>query len=146
MPPGPSVSLEGMLEAARRRLRRLTPAQAVRAMESGAVLVDIRSESQRAADGHVPGAVFVPRNVLEWRCAPDSQWRDERVSDPSRRLVLMCDEGYQSSLAAAALQDLGLPLATDLIGGFRSWRADGLPVTREPYDARRDRDHGDPHG
>ena len=140
------MGLEQLLQAARQRLRRLTPAQAVEAMAGGAVLVDIRSDSQRATDGHVPGAVFIARNVLEWRCAPDSPWRDPRVSDPERPLVLMCDEGYQSSLAAAVLHDLGLPLATDLIGGFRLWRAEGLPVTPAPYDAASDRDHGDAHG
>jgi rhodanese-related sulfurtransferase len=140
------VSLERLLASARGRLRRLTPAQAAEAMDTGAVLVDIRLDSQRARDGHVPGAVFVPRNVLEWRCAPDSQWRDERVSDPARPLVLMCDEGYASSLAAATLQDLGLPLATDVAGGFRAWRAEGLPVSPAPYDALRDGDHGDPPG
>jgi rhodanese-related sulfurtransferase len=138
------LSLERLLATARARLRRLTPAQAAQAMQTGAVVVDIRSDSHRERDGHVPGAVFIPRNVLEWRCAPDSEWRDARVSDPARPLVLMCDEGYQSVLAAATLQDLGLPLATDLIGGFRAWRAEGLPVTRETYDASRDGDHGDP--
>jgi rhodanese-related sulfurtransferase len=104
------MGLEQMLQAARQRLRRLTPAQAIEAMAAGAVLVNIRSDAQRATGGHVPGAVFIARNVLEWRCAPDSPWRDPRVSDPWSPLVLMCDEGYQSSLAAAVLQDLGLPL------------------------------------
>ncbi len=88
----------------------------------GAVLVDIRSDSQRAADGTVPEAVFIPRNVLEWRCDPSSPWRDPRVSDPSRRVIVMCDEGYQSSLVAALLQDLGHPNATDLVGGYQAWR------------------------
>jgi rhodanese-related sulfurtransferase len=90
--------------------------------------VDIRSESQRARDGVIPHAIFVGRNVLEWRCAPDSDARDPRISDPDRRLILLCDEGYQSSLAAANLQRLGLPLATDVDGGFQAWRAAGLPI------------------
>ena len=96
-------------------------------MSAGAVLVDIRSEYQRDRDGVVPGSVFVPRNSLEWRCDPESEWRDERVSEPSRRLIVMCDEGYQSSLAAATLCSFGLR-AGDVIGGFQAWRSDGLPV------------------
>ena len=76
----------------------------------------------------VPGAVCIPRNVLEWRCDPASSHRDERVSDPGRRLTVMCNEGYQSSLAAVALQELGHESATDLAGGFQAWRAAGLPV------------------
>src|SRR4051794_14556970 len=99
-------------------------------MRAGAVLVDIRSELQRARDGVVPGSVFFPRNVLEWRCDPASAWRDRRVSDASRRLIVMCDEGYQSSLAAANLRRLGFDRATDLAGGFQAWRAAGLPVAQ----------------
>jgi rhodanese-related sulfurtransferase len=74
--------------------------------------------------------VFFPRNVLEWRCDPASPYRDGRVSDPVRQLIVMCDEGYQSSLAAANLKRLGFERATDLAGGFRAWRAAGLPVSR----------------
>jgi len=121
--------LDEMLAAARERLERLDPVQARAAMDAGAVLVDIRSDEQRARDGHVPGSVRIARNVLEWRCAPSSADRDPAVSDPGRPLVVMCDEGYQSSLAAATLQDLGLPRATDLDGGFQAWRAAGLPVS-----------------
>ena len=76
----------------------------------------------------VPGSVFFPRNVLEWRCDPASPARDERVSDLGRKLIVMCDEGYQSSLAAANLRRLGFERATDLAGGFQAWRAAGLPV------------------
>jgi rhodanese-related sulfurtransferase len=122
------MGIDELLDQARRELERLTPEEAQAAMADGAVLVDIRSESQRARDGVVPDAVFIPRNVLEWRCDPTSESRDERVSDPGRRLILMCDEGYQSSLAAAVLQRQGLPAATDLDGGFQAWRAAGLPV------------------
>jgi rhodanese-related sulfurtransferase len=122
------VRIEDLLDRARARLGRLTPAEALAAAERGAVLVDIREDHQRERDGLVPGAVVVPRNVLEWRCAPESQWRDERVSDPDRVLVLICHEGYQSSLAAATLQQLGLPLATDVDCGFLAWREAGLPT------------------
>jgi rhodanese-related sulfurtransferase len=125
------VKVERLLEEARAGLRRLTPEQALEAMQSGdAVVVDIREQERRARDGRVPGAVEIDRNVLEWRCAPESEWRDERVSHPARRVVVMCNEGYQSSLAAATLQRLGLPLATDIDGGFQRWAADGLPVER----------------
>jgi rhodanese-related sulfurtransferase len=127
------VGVDDLLNSARERLDRLDAAEAARAIENGAVLVDIRAESQRERDGTVPGAVFIPRNVLEWRCDPDSPNRDERVSDPSRRLIVMCDAGYQSSLAAATVQELGHPDATDLDGGFQAWRAAGLPV--EPASA-----------
>src|SRR5205823_14166859 len=113
------------------RLKRFDPTGARDAVAGGAGLVDIRSDGQRREDGVVPGAVHIPRNVLEWRCDPRSAWRDERVSDPDRLLIVMCDEGYQSSLAAAALQELGVPRATDLAGGFQAWQEAGLPVTRE---------------
>jgi rhodanese-related sulfurtransferase len=118
------------MAAARSRLRRVEPAEVAAELERGAVLVDIRSDAQRAAGGLLPNAVFIARNVLEWRCDPASEWRDPAVSDPSRRVILICEEGYQSSLAAATLQDLGLPDATDVVGGFLAWRAAGLPVTR----------------
>jgi rhodanese-related sulfurtransferase len=123
------LKVEDLLDEARANLERLTPAQARTAAERGdAVVVDIREEERRARDGRVPGAVEIARNVLEWRCSPQSEWRDERVCDPERIVVVMCNEGYQSSLAAATLQRLGLTRATDMDGGFQRWRADGLPV------------------
>jgi rhodanese-related sulfurtransferase len=124
------MTADDLLARARSRLQRVEPADLDDELAGDAVLVDIRSDSQRSADGIVEEAVFIPRNVLEWRCDPVSPWRDPRVSDPSRRVILMCDEGYQSSLAAAVLQDLGMPRATDLVGGFQAWRAAGLPVER----------------
>jgi rhodanese-related sulfurtransferase len=124
----PARTLDELLAAARARLERLEPAQAQEQMRAGAVLVDIRSELQRSREGTVPDSVFVPRNVLEWRCEPAGRWRDERVARPEARVILMCDDGYQSSLAAATLQELGLVRATDLVGGFRAWRRAGLPV------------------
>ena len=98
------------------------------AIEDGALLIDIRVESQRAADGVVPGAHYVPRNVLEWRLDPASEHRDPELAKPDAQVIVMCNEGYQSSLAAATLQELGISQATDLDGGFRAWRAAGLPV------------------
>jgi rhodanese-related sulfurtransferase len=120
--------IDELLEQARARLRRVDAAGARAAVEAGAVLVDIRAESQRRRDGVVPGSVFIARNVLEWRCDPGGSDRDERVADPRRPLIIMCDAGYQSSLAAATLQELGHDRATDLDGGFQAWRAAGLPV------------------
>ncbi len=91
------------------------------------MLVDIRSEAQRGRDGLIPGALFIPRNVLEWRCDAASPFHHPGVAQARRRVIVMCDEGYQSSLAAATLQELGLE-ATDIIGGFQAWRSAGLPV------------------
>ena len=123
------MRIEDLLDEARSGLERLTPAQAQVAVEHGeAVIVDIREAERRALEGRVPGAVEIERNVLEWRGAPESDWRDERICDPSRIVVVMCNQGYQSSLAAANLQRLGLPRATDMDGGFQRWRAEGLPV------------------
>ena len=123
------MKVEELLAEARAGLARLTPADALEAARRGdAVIVDIREEDRRARDGRVAGAVEIERNVLEWRCAPDSEWRDERVSDPTRRVVVMCNEGYQSSLAAATLKRLGLEKVADLDGGFQAWVAAGLPV------------------
>jgi rhodanese-related sulfurtransferase len=125
---GPRISISDLLAAARGRLDRVSPAGARAEMAAGAILVDIRGDAQRAADGAVPGAVAIPRNVLEWRCDPDSDVRDPRLADCDRRVILMCDEGYQSSLAAATLRDLGFSRATDIDGGFQAWRAAGFPV------------------
>jgi rhodanese-related sulfurtransferase len=125
-------TVDDLLDAARARLRRLAPEEALAAVGEGAVIVDIRSELQRARDGVVPGAVHHPRNVLEWRCDPTSPHRDPEVAQPGRELIVMCDAGYQSSLAARVLKDLGLERATDVAGGFQAWRAAGLPVEPGP--------------
>jgi rhodanese-related sulfurtransferase len=122
------AAIDDLLAQARRRLERLDAAQARAAVEDGALLIDIRAESQRAREGVVPGSVFIPRNVLEWRCDPTSPHRDPAIDGRERRLIVMCNEGYQSSLAAATLHDLGLTTATDLDGGFQAWKAAGFPV------------------
>jgi rhodanese-related sulfurtransferase len=124
------MTLDELLERSRSRLHRLSAPDARAAIKHGALLIDIRSEDQRERDGVVPEAIVIPRNVLEWRCAPSSSWRDPRLEPPDRLVIVMCDEGYQSSLAAATLQELGLSRATDVEGGFQAWRACGLPVTR----------------
>ncbi|MDP1848905.1 MAG: rhodanese-like domain-containing protein [Solirubrobacteraceae bacterium] len=121
-------TIDELLAQARESLARVEPQEARDAMGDGALLIDIRSESQRAADGVVPGAVWFARNVLEWRVDPESEAYDERVGGLDRHVIVMCDGGYQSSLAAATLQQLGFSRATDLVGGFQAWRDAGLPV------------------
>jgi rhodanese-related sulfurtransferase len=129
-PTEPPVTVDQLLEAARSGLIRLTPAGVLAAMRRGAVLVDIRADGERDRDGVVPGARHVARNVLEWRCDPASPHRDPELARWDAHLVLMCDEGCQSSLAAATLQRFGVRRATDMVGGFQAWRAAGLPVAR----------------
>lgn len=94
------------------------------------MLVDIRPEAQRAREGGIPGAVIVERNVLEWRFDPASDARLPWITGYDQQVIVFCSEGYTSSLAAAALQDLGLTSATDIVGGFAAWAAEGLPTCR----------------
>jgi rhodanese-related sulfurtransferase len=115
-------TLEELFAAAARRIRRYTPAEA---LVSDAALVDIRARDARERDGAIPGAYHVPRTVLEWRVA-DPEWRNAELD--GRALILVCDHGYSSVLAAATLLDLGRH-AGDVEGGFTAWRAAGLPVT-----------------
>jgi rhodanese-related sulfurtransferase len=124
-------TVDNLLAQARSRLRRLNAQQAHAAFAAGASLIDIRAESQRAAGGIVPGSHFVPRNVLEWRLDPLSPWRKE-LAPPGACVIVMCQEGLQSSLAAATLCDFGLDV-TDMIDGFKSWRDAGLPVEPLSY-------------
>ncbi len=121
-------SIDEILATARRRLRRLHPGAAHAAMLAGALLVDTRSQAQRAAQGSVPGALHIERNVLEWRFDPRSGARLPQAADYGLHVIIMCAEGYSSSLAAASLQELGLYNATDVIGGFEAWAAARLPV------------------
>jgi rhodanese-related sulfurtransferase/predicted metal-dependent enzyme (double-stranded beta helix superfamily) len=121
-------NIDEVLTAARARLQRLSPHEAYKAIKSGAIFVDIRPERQRAAEGKLPGALIVERNVLEWRFDPTSDARLPVAVDHDIRVIVVCSEGYTSSLAATSLQDLGLWRATDVIGGFRAWSAVGLPT------------------
>ncbi len=121
-------TIDDLLEDARAGLVRVEPHEARDAISGGALLIDVRSESQRAADGIVPEAIWFARNVLEWRCDPSCEAHDKRVGGLERHVIVMCDSGYQSSLAAATLQQLGFAAATDLAGGFQAWRDAGLPV------------------
>jgi rhodanese-related sulfurtransferase len=132
----PARTVGELLAEARSGLHRLSPAEAMRAIQRGAVLVDTRPEWQRRADGDIPGAVVIERNHLEWRCDPASPDRVPEATGHAVAWIVCCDEGFSSSLAAASLQALGLHRATDVIGGFRAWRAAGLPVTPPPGTAR----------
>jgi uncharacterized protein (TIGR03086 family) len=125
-------TIDDLLIQARAMLpHRPSPAEAFHAQQNGSLLVDIRGDQQRRAGGLIPAAIVLPRNSLEWRCDPSSQWRHPAISSREVHLILVCNEGYQSSLAAATLQQqLGLTNATDLDGGFTAWAASGLPVTR----------------
>ena len=125
--PQAPVTVDGLLAAARAALDRLEPPAAMAAREAGAVLIDIRAESERARDGAIPGARLIPRNVLEWRLDPRSDRRDREIAESENRVILICQEGYQSSLAAATLRRLGVD-ATDVVDGFQGWRAAGLPI------------------
>jgi rhodanese-related sulfurtransferase len=131
----PSVArttIDELLASARRRLKRLAPAEARDAMHSGATLIDIRSDTQIARDGTIAGALLIQRNVLEWRLDPASRHRHPAAPQLGDQVILLCDEGYQSSLAAATLQQLGFARATDVEGGFQAWRAAALPV-EQPF-------------
>jgi rhodanese-related sulfurtransferase len=123
------MTLEELIDRARRDLVRVEPEQAAAELAGGALLVDIRPADQRADGGDIPGATVIDRNVLEWRLAPDSEWRNGAIAGPDTRVIVLCNEGYSSSLAAATLKELGLVNATDVIGGFQAWKAAGLPVS-----------------
>lgn len=120
------ASVDELLADARSRLDRLDARQAAAAVERGARLVDIRPIWQRTVEGEIPGALVIERNHLEWRLHPDSPTRLP-VARPGQQWIVVCSEGYTSSLAADALNSIGVP-ATDLIGGFWAWAAAGLPT------------------
>jgi rhodanese-related sulfurtransferase len=124
-------TVDELLAEAQARLRRLEPREALAASRSGRVLVDIRGAEQVAEQGTIPGAIWIPRNVLEWRVDPASGDQHPSLAGRENDVVLICAEGYQSSLAAATLHDLGFTGVTDVVGGFAAWAAAGLPVQRE---------------
>jgi rhodanese-related sulfurtransferase len=126
-PPG-AISIDQMLAQARSRLQRLSPVQAQDAVAAGALLVDIRPGWQRADEGAVPGALLVERNHLEWRFDPECAARLPQATGYDLQVIVLCSEGYTSSLAADSLRSLGLSRATDVIGGFQAWAASGLPT------------------
>jgi rhodanese-related sulfurtransferase len=123
-----------LLRAARERIARVEPDDAwARASRREALIVDLRSSDERRRHGIVPGSIHVPRSVLEWRADPASGWHNPHL-DGGRRLILLCAEGFSSSLAAASLVELGHAGAGDVVGGFHAWRAAGLPVAEAPED------------
>jgi rhodanese-related sulfurtransferase len=125
---GEPTTVEQLLAEARAELDRLTPADAAAAMRAGATVVDIRPVEQRDRDGELQGARVISRNVLEWRLDPLCPHRDPDLARADRRVIVLCNEGYQSSLVAATLRRFGLD-ATDVIGGAQGWLAAGLPLT-----------------
>jgi rhodanese-related sulfurtransferase len=128
--PDGARSIDEILAAARARLARVTPEQAFAEFCAGATLVDIRPAAQRAAEGEIPGSIVVERNHLEWRFDPASEARLPWVTGYDLRVIVICVEGYTSSLAAAALHDIGLRRSTDVIGGYHAWAAADLPTAR----------------
>jgi rhodanese-related sulfurtransferase len=120
--------IDRVLEDARARLRRLPAGEVPAALARGSVLVDIRPQAQRDREGGVPAALVIERNVLEWRCDPTSDARLPQAVDDDVQWVVLCSEGYTSSLAAASLLDLGLHRATDVVGGYHALKAEGVLV------------------
>ncbi len=128
MSSGPT-GIDELLERVREGLDRIGPQETYDAAAAGALLVDIRYAALRERDGLIPGALVVERNELEWRLDPQGSHRAPEATGHDLRVVVICNEGYASSLAAASLRQLGLHRATDLVGGFQAWRSAGLPVT-----------------
>jgi rhodanese-related sulfurtransferase len=121
-----SSRIDRMLDDARARLRRLHADEVPAALARGAILVDIRPQAQREHEGTVPSALVIERNVLEWRCDPTSDARLPQAVDDDVQWVVLCSQGYTSSLAAASLRDLGLHRATDVVGGYHALKAEGV--------------------
>ena len=120
--------IDRILDDARSRLTRMSAEDVPAALARGAILVDIRPQAQRDREGDVPAALVIERNVLEWRCDPTSDARIPQAVDDDVEWVVLCSEGYTSSLAAAALIDLGLHRSTDVIGGYHALKAEGVLV------------------
>jgi rhodanese-related sulfurtransferase len=129
LPPAGTRSIDELLAQVRSRIERVTPQAAAARLAAGALVVDTRPWEQRSRDGSVPGAVVVDRNVLEWRLDPASPWRIPEVTGYDVEVVVLCNQGYSSSLVADTLRTLGLHRAVDVIGGFEAWAALGLPTS-----------------
>lgn len=134
--PRAAAAVDRHLAAAREGMHRLDPRAVLAALEDGALLVDTRTASQRTQQGELPGAIVIDRTVLEWRLDPTCPWRIPEADDPDRVVVVVCRQGFSSSLAAASLRSIGLHRATDLEGGVEAWVAAGLPVHDGPADVR----------
>jgi rhodanese-related sulfurtransferase len=131
-----TTGVEAALERARIAMQRLDPHQTQAAAAAGALLVDTRTDRQRAVQGDLPGAIVIDRTVLEWRLDPTSPSRIPEAEGPGLQVVVVCRQGYSSSLAAASLRTIGLHRATDMVGGVEAWLAAGLPTTDQPADVR----------
>ena len=131
-----TTGVDALLEQARTGMRRLDPHETRAAVAAGALLIDTRTDRQRQQQGDLPGAIVIDRTVLEWRLDPASPHRIPEATGPDVQIVVVCRQGYSSSLAAASLRALGLHRATDLAGGFEAWVAAGLPLSSEPADVR----------
>ena len=130
--PSGARTIDDLLAEARARIERVTPREAAERIAEGAYLVDIRPAAQRRREGEVPGSLIVERNVLEWRFDPASDARLPQATGYDVDVIVLCSEGYTSSLAADALRTLGLHRATEVIGGFLAWATAGLPTTGTP--------------
>lgn len=131
-----SGGVDAVLAASRAGVRRLAPAELLEAAARGALVVDTRTEAQRHRQGELPGAVVIDRTVLEWRLDPASDARIPEATGHDLEVVVVCRQGYSSSLAAASLRTVGLHRATDLEGGVEAWLDAGLPTTTGPADVR----------
>ncbi|WTH22006.1 rhodanese-like domain-containing protein [Kitasatospora purpeofusca] len=141
------TTIDDLVARAREGVHRPGPAEALKAQRAGALLVDIRPAAQRAAEGEIPDTLIIERNVLEWRLDPTGSHRIPEATGHDLEVVVVCSEGYASSLAAASLRELGLHRATDLDGGFVAWAAAGLPTRQGDGRGGREGDHeGDPQG
>ncbi|HEX2400403.1 MAG TPA: rhodanese-like domain-containing protein [Mycobacterium sp.] len=134
--PGHQPGVAGELARSREGMTRLTPEQPRDAVADGVLLIDTRTERQRREQGELTGAIVIDRTILEWRLDPSSPTRIEEVTRADVQIIVVCAQGFSSSLAAASLRRIGLPHATDMIGGFEAWRAAGLPVGTAPGDVR----------
>lgn len=137
LPTDQLLGVDALLAAVRVGVHRPTPAEMLEALERGALVIDTRTEAQRAKQGELPGALVIDRTVLEWRLDPESPDRVPEAVDHDIEVIVVCAQGYSSSLAAASLRAVGLPRATDLAGGIEAYVAAGLPLHRGPADVRR---------
>jgi rhodanese-related sulfurtransferase len=128
--------IDALLEQARSGVQRLTPEETLAASRRGALVIDTRTEAQRREQGELPGAIVIDRTVLEWRLDPGVEWRIPEATSYDMEVVVVCRQGYSSSLAAATLRVVGIWRATDMIGGVEAWQAVGLPLTAGPADVR----------
>lgn len=125
-------TLDDLLADAQERIVRYSPAEALNAMQAGALLIDIRSENDRERDGIVPGSLHIPRTVLEWRTDLDNPWRSQHLDGFDQQIILLCDHGCSTILAAATLVELGYGRAGDVIGGYAAWHDAGFPTISAP--------------